>query len=723
MDLLRVHSQDLHEHIAQEVGECLESGLYTDLAIRCAEGQTLHAHRLVMAAVSPYLQMLLLESNELNDDVQTIEMSEVSSDEMQMLLEVVYNGVVEASIEDLRKLILLAHRLYIAIPLSNELMQGLELKLPLRSPFRKPMMSSKFSNGHHIAASGMGMSASNTPTATSTPMRSMLSSSLKSMFNGNMSSGHSGNGNSHHSSSLSTSMKYPTGSLSAAAAAAAKENAAFAKNSTPKLNIDPTTMTTILAHSQNNEHVCPICNSKYSNVGNFKQHMKTHDNEELREQRNAILSEMIATCFNPQTSLYTCHVCNSNYNHSGNFKQHLLKHERESGSISATLVAQAGANPHLTNVLQSAMADRVDSGDKPVINQYQYQCEHCDRSFKHPGNYKQHLASHMKSTKFEPNSITNTINKVNSILGQQKLQSPSLGGASGQSGMLPLPSEMLSPSVSMNSSNKSDSMQMVACPECQLEFPGIDLLQAHISVSHKHLDVKLPNSSASTAAVAQAAAAAVASAATAASSQGNEGSNGSNDHDASGSRPSWHAALEDSQEPFKCNICGKGFQKTSKLTAHMKIHRAPEEHYNHPCDICGKKFTRPQHVARHKMLHTGERPFKCPKCPRQFTREDKLRHHLSESECGGGTGLSGESHDSPVSMGMQFGSLWGGANGEMLAGIYNNSSSADGDATTNGNDNSEEMDQSNAHGYPPGGPLSEASNDSNSNIQAGVMAT
>ena len=56
MDLLRVHSQDLHEHIAQEVGECLESGAYTDLAIRCAQGQTLHAHKVVLAAVSPYLQ-------------------------------------------------------------------------------------------------------------------------------------------------------------------------------------------------------------------------------------------------------------------------------------------------------------------------------------------------------------------------------------------------------------------------------------------------------------------------------------------------------------------------------------------------------------------------------------------------------------------------------------------------------------------------------------------
>ena len=64
-------------------------------------------------------------------------------------------------------------------------------------------------------------------------------------------------------------------------------------------------------------------------------------------------------------------------------------------------------------------------------------------------------------------------------------------------------------------------------------------------------------------------------------------------------------------------------------------------------------------------------------------------------------------------MGMQFGSLWGGANGEMLAGIYENSS--------NGNDNSEAMDQS-AYGTGAG-TASEASNDSNSNMQAGVMAT
>ena len=95
--------------------------------------------------------------------------------------------------------------------------------------------------------------------------------------------------------------------------------------------------------------------------------------------------------------MYTCHVCNSNYNHSGNFKQHLLKHERESGSISATLVAQVGGNPHLTSVLQSAMTDRVDKCDRESEEKRNmYKCDYCDRTFKHPGNYKQHLLVHTK---------------------------------------------------------------------------------------------------------------------------------------------------------------------------------------------------------------------------------------------------------------------------------------------------------------------------------------
>ena len=54
--LLRVHSEDLVHHIAEAVGSSFESGCFSDLSLRCADGKTVHAHRLVMAAVSPYLK-------------------------------------------------------------------------------------------------------------------------------------------------------------------------------------------------------------------------------------------------------------------------------------------------------------------------------------------------------------------------------------------------------------------------------------------------------------------------------------------------------------------------------------------------------------------------------------------------------------------------------------------------------------------------------------------
>jgi len=56
-----------------------------------------------------------------------LELPDSPNEIVSLLLEVIYNGVVEATIEDLRELILLGHSLYISIPLSDELIHGLEL--------------------------------------------------------------------------------------------------------------------------------------------------------------------------------------------------------------------------------------------------------------------------------------------------------------------------------------------------------------------------------------------------------------------------------------------------------------------------------------------------------------------------------------------------------------------------------------------------------------------
>ena len=90
--------------------------------------------------------MQLLENNDW-EELQTLELPEASVEEVQLLLEVVYNGSVEATIEDLRNLILLAHRLYITIPMSDELMQGLDVTLPNIPPFKPPFKPPNIDNG------------------------------------------------------------------------------------------------------------------------------------------------------------------------------------------------------------------------------------------------------------------------------------------------------------------------------------------------------------------------------------------------------------------------------------------------------------------------------------------------------------------------------------------------------------------------------------------------
>ena len=84
----------------------------------------------------------------------------------------------------------------------------------------------------------------------------------------------------------------------------------------------------------------------------------------------------------------------SNYNHSGNFKQHLFKHERESGSISAMLVAKA-KEIGVTNLLDvdvaqlsqiatvhppkpTTPASKVSHVERDPSRQL-YECEQCGR--------------------------------------------------------------------------------------------------------------------------------------------------------------------------------------------------------------------------------------------------------------------------------------------------------------------------------------------------------
>ena len=61
--LLRVHSKDLHEHMLQDVADCLQTRSFADMVIRCNDGggdkeEEIWVHKVVLGAVSPYLRMV-----------------------------------------------------------------------------------------------------------------------------------------------------------------------------------------------------------------------------------------------------------------------------------------------------------------------------------------------------------------------------------------------------------------------------------------------------------------------------------------------------------------------------------------------------------------------------------------------------------------------------------------------------------------------------------------
>lgn len=46
------------------------------------------------------------------------------------------------------------------------------------------------------------------------------------------------------------------------------------------------------------------------------------------------------------------------------------------------------------------------------------------------------------------------------------------------------------------------------------------------------------------------------------------------------------------------------------------------------CSLCAFKCKRPSHLKRHMHKHTGEKPHKCPHCPKSFAQKTDLNRHM-----------------------------------------------------------------------------------------------
>ncbi|KAJ1523267.1 hypothetical protein ONE63_001146 [Megalurothrips usitatus] len=74
---------------------------------------------------------------------------------------------------------------------------------------------------------------------------------------------------------------------------------------------------------------------------------------------------------------------------------------------------------------------------------------------------------------------------------------------------------------------------------------------------------------------------------------------------------------------YKCDFCGKEFQKRSRLLSHVIVHSDEKDFV---CAECGKAFKNKSQLCRHSNTHSIAPNFSCGICGRGFKHNDVAKH-------------------------------------------------------------------------------------------------
>lgn len=84
--------------------------------------------------------------------------------------------------------------------------------------------------------------------------------------------------------------------------------------------------------------------------------------------------------------------------------------------------------------------------------------------------------------------------------------------------------------------------------------------------------------------------------------------------------------LHTGEKPYHCSHCDRQFVQVANLRRHLRVHTGERPY---ACELCAAKFSDSNQLKAHLLIHKNEKPFKCEHCLMRFRR----RHHLVHHKC------------------------------------------------------------------------------------------